>query len=149
MDQKIESALGDGIYTGFVKLDKTKPFTLIDPDSNTIYGANGSALAANGTAITPEADGWNKLEVNVNTLTFTLTPYSVAVVGEFTGWVTDLDIPMDYDVAKGYWTITMDLPAGPMKFRLNSAWSVNGGPVLIRHYLHPVALWSFPIVVEI
>lgn len=126
--QKVESALGNGIYTGYVKLDAAKPFTLKDPDTNTSYGATGSALAVNGAAITPGGSGWYKLDVNVNNLTFALSQYSIGVVGEFTGWGGSADFPMDYDAAKGYWFITIDLPAGPMKFRLNSAWSVNWGP---------------------
>jgi len=49
--QKIESAKGDGKYSGFVKLDAAKPFTLLDPDSGISYGASGSALAVNGAGI--------------------------------------------------------------------------------------------------
>ncbi|MDZ7633854.1 MAG: hypothetical protein U5L72_05230 [Bacteroidales bacterium] len=43
MDQKIESALGDGKYSGLVKLDMTKPFTLTDPDAGTNYGGVGGS----------------------------------------------------------------------------------------------------------
>ncbi|MGE4586502.1 MAG: SusE domain-containing protein [Mangrovibacterium sp.] len=129
IDQKIESALGDGKYTGYVKLDVTKPFTLKNPDTNTEYGTNGSALAVNGSAISAEADGWHQLDADINALTYELNPYQVGVVGEFTGWGDDHpDYPMEYDQNKGYWYITIDLPAGPMKFRLNSAWDVNWGP---------------------
>ena len=35
MDQKVESALGDGTYTGLVKLNTANPFTLLDPDAGT------------------------------------------------------------------------------------------------------------------
>lgn len=126
--QKVESALGNGIYTGYVKLDATKAFTLTNPDSNTSYGANGNALAVNGPAITPPVSGWFKLDVNINNLTFTLSQYSVGVVGAFSGWGGSPDTFMDYNAAKGYWIVTMDLPAGPMKFRLNSKWDVNWGP---------------------
>lgn len=127
-DQKIESAAGDGQYTGIVKMDVTRPFTLKDPDTGTEYGANGSALAINGSAISAEEDGWHKLDVDINALTYSLSPYLVGVVGEFTDWGNDPDYPMEYDLAKGYWYITIDLPAGSMKFRLNSDWGVNWGP---------------------
>jgi hypothetical protein len=125
---KIESALGNGKYTGFVKLDKTQSFTLKDPDANIVYGDNGGALIVNGTGISSTSDGWYQLDVNVNDLTYELKSYVVGVVGAFTGWGGSPDYLMDYDAKKGYWYITMDLPSGPMKFRLNSAWSVNWGP---------------------
>jgi hypothetical protein len=127
-DQKIESAAGDGIYTGIVKMDVTKPFTLRDPDTGTEYGASGSALAVNGSGITAGENGWHQLDVDINALTYSLSPYLVGVVGEFTGWGSNPDHLMEYDQSKGYWYITMDLPAGPMKFRLNSKWDVNWGP---------------------
>lgn len=127
-EQKIESAAGDGIYKGTVKLDAGKPFTLRDPDTNTVYGASGSALAVNGDPISVETNGWYNLEANINTLAYSLNPYQVGVVGQFTGWGGDPDHPMEYDGDKGYWYITLDLPAGPMKFRLNSKWDVNWGP---------------------
>lgn len=129
-DQKIQSVLGDGSYTGIVKMDATKPFTLKDPDTGTDYGANGSALAVNGPAISAEEDGWYKLDADINALTYELSPYLPGVVGELTGWGDDHpDYPMEYDLDKGYWYITLDLPTGPMKFRLNSDWDAgNWGP---------------------
>ncbi len=128
IDQKIESAAGNGIYTGIVKMDATKPFTLRDPDTDTEYGASGSALAVNGSAISAEANGWHKLDADINALTYSLSPYQVGVVGLFTDWGNNPDHLMEYDQSKGYWYITMDLPTGPMKFRLNSDWVVNWGP---------------------
>jgi hypothetical protein len=126
--QKIESALGDGVYSGFVKLDVTKPFTLLDPDSNTSYGADGSALAVDGDAIVPGVTGWNKLSVDVNALTYTLEQYQIGLVGSATpnGWDTP-DQKMDYDTQSGTWSITIDLIAGDIKFRLNDGWAWNLG----------------------
>jgi starch-binding outer membrane protein SusE/F len=126
--QKVESALGDGKYTGFVKLDVTKPFTLRNPDTNTAYGSTGGKLAVNGAGIAVQTGGWNKLDVDLNALTYTVAPYSVGVVGAFTDWGGSPDHVMDFDIAKGHWFITLNLPVGPMKFRLNSAWDVNWGP---------------------
>jgi starch-binding outer membrane protein SusE/F len=128
VDQKIQSALGNGVYTGYVKLDATKAFTLKDPDSGTEYGGSGGTLAVNGAAISASSNGWYKLDANVNALTYNLSPYNVGVVGEFTGWGGSSDYFMDYDLQKGYWYITIDLPVGPMKFRLNSDWTYNWGP---------------------
>ncbi len=128
MEQKIESPNGDGVYSGFVNLDDAQAFTLYDPDTETTYGGTGGTLAEDGAAIAADADGWHELTVNVNDLTYELGPYSVGVVGEFTTWGEDPDFPMVYNQEKGFWTIDIDLPTGPMKFRLNSDWGVNWGP---------------------
>jgi len=132
IDQKIESALGDGNYTGFVKLDLAKPFTLMDPDTNTSYGANGTALAVNGAGITASTDygsGWYKLSANTNALTYTLDPYMVGLIGDATpnGWSAP-DSKMDYDSKTGLWHITLNLVAGSVKIRYNDTWgAINLG----------------------
>ena len=125
---KVESALGDGKYIGYVKLDITKPITFKNPDANITYGGSAGNLAVNGTTVTPGDNGWNKITVNTNDLKYTIEPYRVGVVGAFTEWGTNPDKPMEYDTKNGYWVATVDLPPGPMKFRLNSAWDVNWGP---------------------
>ena len=127
--QKIESALGDGNYTGYVKLDATKPFTLSDPDNGTVYGANGTALAVNGGGITAAASGWYILSVSVSGLSFTLTPYMIGVIGDATpnGWNSP-DTKMDYNSATGLWYKTLDLIVGSIKIRANDTWgSINLG----------------------
>lgn len=126
--QKIESALGDGKYFGFVKLDATKPFTLRDPDSNKTYGASGSALALNGSAIPVAASGWHKLWVDVNAMTYTLSEYQIGLVGSATpnGWGSP-DQKMDYNSKTGTWSITITLIDGDIKFRLNDGWAWNLG----------------------
>lgn len=124
---KVESPLGDGNYSGYVKLDKTKPFTFKDPDANIVYGGSGGTLAADGAGIVVDNSGYNKIEVNTQALNYSTSFYSVGVVGAFTDWGNTPDIVMDYSTKNG-WYATVDLPTGPMKFRLNSAWTVNWGP---------------------
>lgn len=126
--QKIESALGDGKYSGYVKLDKTKPFTLNDPDANITYGANGSALAVSSTGIVPTDNGWFKLSANTKALTYSMEPYMIGLVGSATpnGWNSP-DQKMDYDAATGTWKITITLVDGDIKFRLNDGWAWNLG----------------------
>lgn len=128
MTQKVESALGNGIYTGLVKLDVAQPFTLLDPESNTSYGASGTALAISGAGIIPPAIGWHRLNVDVNALTYDISAYMIGLVGSATpnGWDTP-DQKMDYDAATGTWSITLDLVDGEIKFRLNDAWAWNIG----------------------
>jgi hypothetical protein len=122
--QKIESALGDGTYTGFVKLDKTKAFTIKDPDSGTIYGANGTALAVNGTALTPSENGWFQLSADTKGLTLKLDLYKIGLVGSATlnGW-NGPDQPFDYNAQTGIWSCTTTLVSGVVKVRKNNDWN--------------------------
>jgi hypothetical protein len=129
LTQKIESALGDGKYFGYVKLDNTKAFTLRDPDTNTPYGVSGSSLVANGvTGIAVADNGWHKLWADINALTYKVEPYRIGLVGNATpnGWDSP-DSKMEYDAKTDSWKITIDLVAGDIKFRLNDGWAWNLG----------------------
>ncbi len=131
LTQKIESALGDGKYFGYVKLDVAKPFTLKDPDANITYGDNGGALKVNGTPIavpSSTGSGWYTLSANTTGLTYALAPYMIGLVGSATanGWNTP-DTKMDYDAQTGEWYITANLTDGEIKFRFNDGWSWNLG----------------------
>jgi hypothetical protein len=127
--QKIESALGDGKYTGFVKLDASMPFTLTNPDTNTNYGLNGSTFAVDGTTgLSVATSGWYRLTVDINALTYTIDKYMIGLVGSATpnGWNSP-DQKMDYDSQTGTWNITITLITGEFKFRLNDGWAWNLG----------------------
>ena len=132
IDQKIESALGDGSYEGYVKLDVANPFTLNDPDTNTSYGDDGSGsgtLKVDGSAIAVPSDpgnGWYNVSADVNALTYSIAPYMIGLVGDATpnGWSAP-DSKMDYNSKTGLWEITLDLTVGSVKFRLNDDWG-NG-----------------------
>jgi len=131
IDQKIESVLGDGVYSGFVKLNVNNPFTLSDPDTNTSYGDAGGALAVDGNPIAVPSDpgsGWYEMTADVNALTYKLDPYMIGLVGSATpnGWDAP-DQKMDYDAKTGTWNITIDLVDGDIKFRLNDGWAWNLG----------------------
>ena len=121
--QKVESALGDGKYIGYVKLDATKPFTLKDPDSNITYGVNGTKLAVNGTAFPVAANGWYQLKADTKALSFTNLPYNIGLIGDATpnGWSAP-DSKMAYDAKTGSWFISITLINGTYKFRMNDAW---------------------------
>ncbi len=125
---KIESALGDGKYNGFVKFDNTKTYTLKDPDANKTYGGNAGVLSENGPAISINDNGWNKVEADINGLTYAVAQYRIGLVGSATpnGWNSP-DSPMDYDAATGTWKITITLVDGEIKFRKNDGWAWNLG----------------------
>jgi starch-binding outer membrane protein SusE/F len=156
LTQHIESPLGDGKYSGFVKLDKTKSFTFNDPEANIAYGDEAGKLAVNGAAINPSDNGWFKLAADTKALTYKQEPYMIGLVGSATpnSWNTP-DQKMDYDSEEGCWVITIELKASldplppatggimkcELKFRLNDGWAWNlggtpdkltqGGPNLI------------------
>jgi starch-binding outer membrane protein SusE/F len=127
--QKIESPLGNGKYSGYVKLDKTKPFTLKDPDANIVYGnVAAGKLGITNTGITPSDNGWFKLSADTQALTYSMDAYMVGLIGSATpnGWNTP-DQKMDYDAKTGTWKITITLIDGEIKFRLNDGWAWNLG----------------------
>lgn len=129
VEGKIESALGDGVYAGYVKLDATKPFTLLDPDANVSYGATGNTLVKDGTGISAAASGWYYLTVDTKNLVIvSMDAYMIGLVGSATpnGWNTP-DQKMDYDSKAGCWYVTTDLIDGEIKFRLNDGWAWNLG----------------------
>lgn len=128
VDQNIESALGNGEYEGFVKVDKTIPFTLKDPDANVVYGGAAGVLEVDGAGIIPNETGWQKLSANVNNLTYSFVDYRIGLIGSATpnGWDTP-DQKMDYDAKTGTWFITLDLIDGEIKFRKNDGWAWNLG----------------------
>lgn len=131
--QKIESALGDGIYTGYVKLDNTLLFTLNDPEANVNYGGADNILSIDGPAFSipsSSTNGYYKLTVNTNDLTYSFENYMISIVGSALtgnddGW--NQDIMMDYDADKQSWILTTDLKVGMFKFRKNSSWGWSMG----------------------
>lgn len=128
IDQKIESALGNGEYEGFVKVDKTIPFTLKDLDTNTEYGGSNGTLMVDGSGIISNETGWQILSANINDLTYSFEDYRIGLVGSATpnGWDAP-DQKMDHDAKTDTWFITLDLVVGHCKFRKNDSWTWNMG----------------------
>jgi len=134
--QKVESALGDGNYTGIVKMSVANPFTLSDPDSGTRYGGSGGLLSVDGPAIEAPADGYHVLNVSLPDMTYEFEAMMIGLVGSATPneWSSP-DQKMEYDQNAGTWYITLDLVAGEIKFRLNDgwAWNLGGTPGNLYH----------------
>ena len=128
LDQSIESSLGNGEYSGMVKLDASLPFTLYDADAGISYGGSGGTLSVDGPGITVDESGWYQMEANTNDLTYSTSAYMIGLVGSATpnGWDSP-DQKMDYDAETGTWSITIDLIDGEIKFRLNDGWAWNLG----------------------
>ncbi|MDT8401660.1 MAG: SusE domain-containing protein [Bacteroidales bacterium] len=126
--QKVESALGDGNYSGIVKMSVASPFTLSDPDSGTQYGGAAGVLSVDGPAIVPPADGYHILDVSVPDMTYEFEAMMIGLVGSATPNAWDSpDQKMEYDQNAGTWSITLELIVGEYKFRLNDGWAWNLG----------------------
>lgn len=127
IEQKIVSPAGDGNFKQYVKLDPANPFTLYDPVTDTYYGGSGGTLVVAGADLTVDTKGYYDLQADINNLTYTIDPYMIAIIGDATGsWDNDQD--MDFNAAKGYWYITLDLAGGKfIKFRKNDGWAWNMG----------------------
>ncbi len=128
VDQKIESPLGNGIYSGYVKLSSDNAFTLKDPDTDVVYGVSAGALAEDGAGILVGNSGYYMLTADVNAMTYSLEEYMIGLVGDATpnGWDAP-DTKMDYDAQSATWYITLDLIDGEIKFRKNDGWAWNLG----------------------
>jgi hypothetical protein len=124
IDQKIESALGNGEYFGYIKLEENTPFSLLDPDNSVTYGGEDGILSEDGAAINPVSTGWHQLSANLNDLTYELLDFRIGLIGDATpnGWDAP-DQKMEYNPQTGIWSITLDLVSGTCKFRVNDDWS--------------------------
>ena len=129
MTQKITSPLGDGVYASLVKFNSANPFTLTDPETDISYGGAAGALVVDGSSISVN-NGWHILEADINGLTYSMEEYQIGLIGDATpnGW-DDPDTKMEYDLATGTWSITVDLIVGNLKFRKNDGWAWNMGYV--------------------
>lgn len=126
-------AIENGVFQGYITFPAGQlefKFTK-GPNWDDFYGNNEQGNFAEGgdTNLAAPAAGSYQVTVNLNTMTYTLTPYSWGVVGTATpgGW--DVDTDMVYDYQNQQWTFTGALVAGALKFRLNDQWAVNYGSV--------------------
>ncbi len=127
----LASANVDGRYEGYLYFpDDNTEFKITDgPSWDVNYGDTGAdgILDAGGDNIKAAEAGLYKIDVDLNTLTYTLLKTSWGIIGSATpgGW--DSDQNMTYDEASGTLSVQLDLVAGEMKFRANDDWGLNYG----------------------
>ena len=121
----------DGVkFTGYMYLnqDGFKFCTQQDWDG-TNYGEKFSTDANAGNIFMTEAPGYYKIDVDLSTKTYNLTPITtIGIIGDATadGWNSDQD--MTYNQAERCWEIKdVTLKAGSFKFRANDGWDINWG----------------------
>lgn len=127
----LASANVDGRYEGYLYFpDANTEFKITDgPSWDVNYGDTGAdgVLDAGGDNIKAGEAGMYKIDVDLNTLTYTLLRTDWGLIGSATpgGW--DSDQNLTYDAAAGTWSIQLDLVPGDIKFRANDDWGLNYG----------------------
>jgi hypothetical protein len=126
----IFSAKGDGKYEGYVYFNAASEFKFAkDFGWATNWGDDGAngTLEPNGANISAAEAGMHRLNVDLNSLTYTVAATNWGLIGSATpdGWNSDQN--MTYDDVNNKLTITLDLVAGEIKFRANDDWGVNLG----------------------
>lgn len=127
----LASPNSNNMYEGYIYLaDANTEFKYTAARSWDVnYGddGTGSGLVSNGANIKAPAAGYYKMNVDLGTNKYTITPTTWAVIGSATAGGWDAETPMTYDAANGVWKVTTTLGAGELKFRANNAWSINMG----------------------
>tara|TARA_R110002050_G_scaffold261556_1_gene401569 strand:- start:22991 stop:24379 length:1389 start_codon:yes stop_codon:yes gene_type:complete len=126
------SAIAVGVYQGYLTVNAPQGLEFkITPEQNwdEFYGLDDNsnlALGAEGDLTLPDFGSY-QITVNLNTLSYTILPYSWGIIGPSTpsGW--DADTDMNYNYTEQQWEYTGLLAAGALKFRLNNEWTINYG----------------------
>ena len=117
------------IYTAYATLTNGDIKFRENNDWANNYGddSNDLSLEADGANI-PVTAGSYKIVLNLNNLTYTITPFSWGLVGDATpnGW-DGPDIPLIYDEFSDTFRAIVTLGDGEFKFRQNNAWDVDYG----------------------
>ncbi|WP_278021418.1 SusE domain-containing protein [Flavobacterium ginsengisoli] len=141
-------------YTGYFNADG---FKLIEQIGfwAPMYGTNGAAVQYRATESDADpgvfptaAAGYYSFEINLEELTYKITPYTgpmttyatigltgSVLTGDDTGW--DTEVPLVKSDFDGHiWKATQTLKAGKMKFKANNSWDVswgdNGGDIFVE-----------------
>ncbi|WP_282123634.1 SusE domain-containing protein [Algibacter mikhailovii] len=96
---------------------------------NINYGDNGAdGTLEEGGANIPVTAGSYKITMDLNTLTYTIEPFSLGIVGgAYNDWGATPDFMLDYDQYSDVFRGIVTLIDGEMKFRMNNDWGTNWG----------------------
>ncbi|TGE08561.1 SusE domain-containing protein [Hymenobacter fodinae] len=129
----LASVNNDKKYEGYLNFPDASTSFKITPARNwdNDYGVDpagpAGTLKAKGGDITVTGPGYYRFNVDLNTLKYTATKTTWAVIGAATpgGW--DKETPLVFDPVKQVWTATLALKADELKFRANNAWDIDLG----------------------
>ena len=122
----------DGVhYTGYMYLNQNGfKFCTQKNWDGTNYGGAFFGESEDNIMMTQEA-GFYQVDVDLSAKTYTLTPFTIGIIGSATpkGW--DGDTNMTYNPEERCWELKdVTLTDGEMKFRHTNDWNLNwGGPL--------------------
>ena len=122
----------DGVhFTGYMYLNQNGFKFCTQPNwDGTNYGGAFFGESEDNIMMTQEA-GFYQVDVDLSAHTYTLTPFTIGIIGSATpkGWDGDTD--MTYNPEERCWELkNVELIDGEMKFRHTNDWNLNwGGPL--------------------
>ena len=122
----------DGVhFTGYMYLNQNGFKFCTQPNwDGTNYGGAFFGQESDNIMMTQEA-GFYQVDVDLSAKTYTLTPFTIGIIGNATpnGWAGDTD--MTYNPEERCWELkNVELIDGEMKFRHTNDWNLNwGGPL--------------------
>ena len=119
-------------FTGYMYLNQNGFKFSTQPNwDGTNYGADFDTAPDAGNIVITEEAGFYQVDVDLSAKTYTLTPFTIGIIGSATpkGW--DGDTNMTYNPEERCWELKdVELTDGEMKFRHTNDWNLNwGGPL--------------------
>lgn len=119
-------------FTGYMYLNQNGFKFSTQPNwDGTNYGADFDTAPDAGNIVITEEAGFYQVDVDLSAKTYTLTPFTIGIIGSATpkGW--DGDTEMTYNPEERCWELkNVTLTDGEMKFRHTNDWNLNwGGPL--------------------
>ena len=120
----------DGVhFTGYMYLNQNGFKFSTQPNwDGTSYGADFDTAPGAGNIVITEDAGFYQVDVDLSAKTYTLTPFTIGIIGSATptGW--DGDTNMTYNPEERCWELKdVTLTDGEMKFRHTNDWSLSWG----------------------
>lgn len=120
----------DGVnFKGYMYLNQNGFKFCSQPNwDGTNYGADFDTAPDAGNIVIAEEAGFYQVDVDLSAKTYTLTPFTIGIIGNATpkGW--DGDTKMTYNPEERCWELKgVTLSDGEMKFRHTNDWSLSWG----------------------
>ena len=116
-------------FTGYMYLNQNGFKFSTQPNwDGTNYGADFDTAPDAGNIVITEEAGFYQVDVDLSAKTYTLTPFTIGIIGSATpkGWDGDTD--MTYNPEERCWELkNVELIDGEMKFRHTNDWSLSWG----------------------
>lgn len=133
--QALVSGTSNGIYVGYLNFKDVNTEFLVVPVKGSYdnkFGSNDNVnlISGGGDNLKAANAGSQKITVDTNKLTFSLTPYSWGMLGTAVkggNGYGDPDTNLIFNANTQLWELTLALVPGDFKFRLNHKWELNYG----------------------